>query len=245
MERNRGLTGSTLKLVAMVTMLIDHVAAVLLMRLYFAGAVSPGFFQVIYVMRLMGRVAFPIYCFLLVEGFMCTGNFKRYLSRMVIFALISEIPFDLALSASVVHMEHQNVMWTMTIGLIAMYGMKQAERKNLWKGKFLIVQLLIAAAASGLAMLLKTDYDWAGVLCICAMYLFKTGNARKALLGNAFLIMKSTLEVVALVSVPLIGFYNGQRGRRMKYFFYAFYPLHLLLLYLICVMLGIGFLPVV
>ena len=245
MERNKGLTGSTLKMVAMVTMFIDHVAAVLLTRVYMVGGLPAEGYTVIYVMRLIGRVAFPIYCFLLVEGFVRTGNFKRYVSRMVIFALLSEIPFDLSLASEVVYWEHQNVMWTMTIGLLAMYGMKRVEEKELLNGKYFILQLFIAAVAAGLALLLKTDYDWAGVLCICAIYLFKAGNGRKALLGNAFLVMKSTLEVTALVSVPLISFYNGQRGRKLKYFFYAFYPVHLLLLYLICVLMGIGFVSVV
>lgn len=245
MERDRGLTGGTLKLIAMVTMLIDHVAAMLLTRLYVARLVAPSFYDVIYIMRLIGRVAFPIYCFLLVEGFERTGNFKKYLGRMVIFALLSEIPFDLALAGRGIDIHHQNVMWTMALGLVAMYGMKLVEEKGFWKGKHFILQMLIAAVAAVLAELLKTDYSWAGVLCISSMYLLKAGNARRALLGNAFLIMKSTLEVTGLLSVPLIGGYNGKRGLKLKYFFYAFYPLHLLLLYFLCVLLGIGFISVV
>ncbi len=245
MERSKGCTGSTLKLVAMGTMLIDHVAAVLLTRMYLAGWLGAEFYDVILVLRMIGRVAFPIYCFLLVEGFQRTGNYRRYLRRMVLFALISEVPFDLSLSAEVVHLEHQNVMFTMTIGLLAMYGMKWVAEKKLLKGKYLIVQLLIAAVAAGTATLLKTDYSWAGVLCICAMYLFKASNAGRALLGNAFLIMINTLEVAGLFSVPLIGSYNGERGLKIKYFFYMFYPAHLLVLYIICVLLGIGAISVV
>ncbi|MBQ8823497.1 MAG: conjugal transfer protein TraX [Lachnospiraceae bacterium] len=245
MERSKGFTGSTLKLVAMSTMLIDHVAAVLLTRMYLAGWVGAEFYNVIFVLRLIGRVAFPIYCFLLVEGFLRTGNFKKYLLRMVLFAFVSEIPFDLSLSSEVIYLEHQNVMFTMTIGLLAMYGMKMVAEKKLLGGKYLVVQLLIAVVAAGVATLLKTDYSWGGVLCICAMYLFKASNARRALLGNAFLIIISTLEVAGLFSVPLIGGYNGERGLKMKYFFYAFYPVHLLLLYILCVLLGIGFISAV
>lgn len=245
MEKSKGFTGSTLKIVAMVTMLIDHVAAVLLTRMYLTGWLGAEFYSVIFVLRLIGRVAFPIYCFLLVEGFERTGNFKRYLLRMAAFALISEIPFDLSLTGKFFDIGHQNVMFTMMLGLLAMYGMKWVEEKKPFGEKKLPVQLVIGVVAAVIATLLNTDYSWGGVLCICAIYLFKASNTRKALLGNAFLIMRSTLEVAALFSVPLIGGYNGERGLKLKYFFYVFYPLHLLLLYIICAIMGIGFISVV
>ena len=240
MEQSKGLTGSTLKIIAMVTMLIDHIAAILMTRIYLSGGLSYDSYNLILGLRLVGRIAFPIYCFLLVEGFTRTRDVRKYLLRMVAFALISEIPFDLALTAKVMNFHYQNVMFTMTIGLIALYGLKMIEEKAFSKGKQLLLQIVVVALAAGVATLCKTDYSWSGILCICAIYLFKASNVRKMLLGNAALIMASVMEVTALVSAPLVGAYNGKRGMKLKYFFYAFYPVHLLILHIICVFLGIG-----
>lgn len=240
MERNRGLTGSTLKIVAMVTMLIDHVAAVVMTRMYIVAGYSDNFYTVILGLRLIGRLAFPIYCFLLVEGFMRTKDIRLYKLRMVVFALISEIPFDLALTSKAMNPDYQNVMFTMLIGLFALQGLRLVEEKGFSKGKRTFLQVVVVALAVVCSVLWKTDYSWSGILCICAIYLFKASNSRKALLGNAALIMANTMEVTGLFAVPLIGAYNGERGLKLKYFFYLFYPVHLLILYLICVLLGMG-----
>lgn len=240
MERSKGLTGSTLKIIAVVTMFIDHVAATLMTRMYLTGGLSYEFYNVIMGMRIVGRLAFPIYCFLLVEGFTRTRDVRKYLLRMVVFALISEIPYDLALTGKVMNFHYQNVMFTMTIGLIALYCLKIIEEKALSKGKQVLLQIVVITVAAVTATLCQTDYAWSGILCICAIYLLKASNARKMLLGNAALILASTLEVAALVTVPLAAMYNGERGMKLKYIFYAFYPLHLFLLYLICAFMGMG-----
>ena len=240
MEENKGLTGSTLKIIAMVTMLIDHIAAVVLTRLYLTGGLSYGGYGVILALRLVGRIAFPIYCFLLVEGFLRTRDVKKYLLRMVAFAFITEVPYDLALTGQVMNFGYQNVMFTMAIGLVALYGLKKVEEMKASKWLQLLLQIVVVAVAACVAAVCKTDYSWGGIVCICVIYLFKASNARKLLLGNAVLIMMSTLEVAALVAVPLVGAYNGKRGMKLKYLFYAFYPMHLLLLYVICVFMGVG-----
>ncbi len=240
MERSKGLTGSTLKLIAVVTMLIDHIAATLLTRMYMTGGLSYEFYNVIMGMRIVGRIAFPIYCFLLVEGFTRTRDVRKYLLRMIAFALISEIPYDLALTGKVMDFHHQNVMFTMAIGLITLYCLKTIEGKAFSKGKQLVLQIVVVALAAVTATLCQTDYAWSGILCICAIYVLKAGKARKMLLGNAALILASTMEIAALVTVPLVAAYNGERGWKLKYFFYAFYPVHLLILYIICALMGIG-----
>ncbi len=245
MERSKGLTGSTLKLIAMVTMLIDHIAAVLMVRVYLGGGLSAEFYNVILLMRIIGRPAFPIFCFLLVEGFQRTRDVKKYVLRMVLFALVSEIPYDLSLTSQVMCWGYQNVMFTMTIGLLAMCGLKWIEEKEMEKWKSLLLKGFVVAAAAGLAALCKTDYSWYGILCICILYLLKIGNAGKMLLSSAVLTAASGLEIAAVVTAPLVRAYNGERGLKLKYFFYAFYPVHLLLLYLICVLLGLGSLSTV
>ena len=103
MEQNKGLTGSTLKIIAMASMLIDHVAAILMTRMYITGGLSYELYNVILILRLVGRIAFPIYCFLLVEGFTRTKDVRKYLLRMLAFALITEIPFDLALTGKLMN----------------------------------------------------------------------------------------------------------------------------------------------
>ena len=240
MERSKGLTGSTLKVIAVVTMLIDHIAATLMTRMYLTGGLSFGFYNVIMGMRIVGRVAFPIYCFLLVEGFIRTRDVRKYLLRMVAFALISEIPYDLALTGKVINFHYQNVMFTMTIGLISLYCLKIIGEKALDKWKLLLLQSVVITLAAALATLCQTDYGWSGILCICAIYLFQASNARKMLMGNAALILASALEAAALVTVPLIAAYNGERGWKIKYFFYAFYPVHFLILYIISAFMGMG-----
>ena len=240
MEQNKGLTGSTLKIIAMASMLIDHVAAILMTRMYITGGLSYELYNVILILRLVGRIAFPIYCFLLVEGFTRTKDVRKYLLRMLAFALITEIPFDLALTGKVMNFHYQNVMFTMAIGLVALYGLKTIEEKAFSKGMQLLLQIVVVSLAAVIATLCKTDYSWSGIVCICAIYLLKKSNVRKMLLGNAALILASTLEVTALISVPLVGAYNGKRGMKLKYFFYAFYPVHLLLLHIICVLMGMG-----
>lgn len=259
-KKKSGITGSTLKWIAIVTMLIDHIAAVVLTRML----ISRGYFDAVLsgnadvisqfyqqngvltlaneLMRYVGRIAFPIFCFLLVEGFLHTSNVKKYLLRLAAFAVITEVPFNLALSGLPFHLGHQSVMLTLFLAMLMLCGFKWVEGKEWKKPARVIACLAIAAAAAGAAELLKTDYSWSGVLCIAGMYYFgKQGKkVRGAFLGCAFLIMGGIIEVFALIGVAFIGLYNGERGMKMKYFFYAFYPAHLLILWVICALMGMG-----
>ena len=118
--RGPGLSGTALKRIACLSMLVDHIGASLLENgLFKQGAFWPGDVQLDGVLRLAGRLAFPIYCFLLVEGFLHTHDFKKYALRMLGFALISEWPFDWAFFSGV-YWGHQNVYFTLLLGLLAM-----------------------------------------------------------------------------------------------------------------------------
>ncbi len=226
-----GISGSTLKIIAMVAMIIDHIGAVIWNRLPGMGYVIPDvmnmdMFQTVYrLMRNIGRTAFPIFCFLLVEGFFHTSSRFKYAGRLMIFALVSQLPFHYAFLGYSVSL---NVFFTLLIGLLTIWGMEEADQRLAnrllaWGGKILLF------AAGGLAAFwLNTDYDWSGVMLIVIFYLLY----RQRLLSLIAGYLSFLWEAYCLPAFILIWFYNGKRGLRMKYLFYFIYPLHLTLLLL-------------
>ena len=262
----RGLSSAVLKNIAVVTMLIDHIGAVIVIRLLIQkglyGAVADqeayiawlgqnrGMYGTYMAMRIIGRLAFPIYCFLLVEGFQRTHNVKRYFGRMLLFALISEVPFDLAFSGRLWNMQYQNVFFTLFIGLMVIAGLRLVDQRlsgsETWR-KLAGVGLyaVIIAAGSVLALVLKTDYSFKGILAITVLYLFRSRRKAQIWAGVIAFLLMDGLEMIAALSFLLIWFYNGARGRQNKYFFYFFYPAHLLLLWVICVVMGIAGIPAI
>lgn len=257
----RGISSAVLKNIAVVTMLIDHIGAVIVIRLMIQkglyGAMvdqeayiawvgqNRGMYGTYMVMRIIGRFAFPIYCFLLAEGFQKTRNVKRYLGRMLLFALISEVPFDLAFSGRLWNMQYQNVFFTLFIGLMVIAGLRLVDQRlagpETWR-KLAGVGLyaVIIVAGSALALVLKTDYSFQGILAITVLYLFRSHRKTQIWAGVIIFLLMDGMEMIAALSFLLIWFYNGARGRQNKYFFYFFYPAHLLVLWLICVVMGIA-----
>lgn len=227
-------TGSTLKIIAIVTMLIDHIGAVIFESGYMAAYQNQWFGALSYEntlliwqadrwLRRTGRIAFPIFCFLLVEGFFHTSNRKKYLGRLAVFALLSEIPFDLCFKYSILELSYQNVMFTLLIGLLTITLMDEVRKKQ--------PALMFLPAAAGLAAgyLMRTDYDWKGVLLITVLYLFHSFPLERTIAGCLSLLWEAP---ACLAFIP-INLYNGKRGRNIRYFFYLFYPAHLFLLFLI------------
>lgn len=131
----KGVCGSTLKLIAIITMLIDHTAAVILERWLTAerlGGLHTNeqfWYNTYLIMRFTGRLAFPLFCFLLVEGFQHTRNVGKYAVRLAVFALISEIPFDLALHGTAFYFHYQNVFFTLLIALLVLFGFRMVKEK--------------------------------------------------------------------------------------------------------------------
>ncbi len=228
------LSGGALKLIAMVAMFIDHVGASLLEvyvldfkgRSPLAGmTANPAFwYQADFFLRRIGRIAFPIFGFLLIEGARHTRNLNKYMLRLFLFALISEIPFDLAFSVSLVEPGYQNVFFTLFLGLCAVRGfMKWGDES--WQG---FVGLGLTCV---LAELLNTDYGAYGVLAIAFLYLLREQPFLRCLVCTIVFFMLSPVEWPVVFSFLLIALYNGKRGYQPKYFFYLFYPVHLLLLW--------------
>lgn len=217
--RKFGLSQEGLKSIACVTMLIDHISAV------FAPWVG---------LRIVGRVAFPIYCFLLCEGVEHTRDPKRYALRLGIGAVLSEVPYDLLFFGGMTWMR-SSVMVTLLLGLFAVLGIRRCEKS--W-GKMLAVVVAVS-----LAELLGTDYGGMGILLIVLFAIPMPGVARLALMAvmccssdgitMTVLDISVPIQVFALLALLPIGLYSGQKrtsSRVLQWGFYLFYPVHLLAL---------------
>lgn len=247
-----GISGSTLKLIAIVTMLIDHFGATVLRTVLNHPDLMERTFgrslwiQIYFASRSLGRIAFPIFCFLIVEGFIHTRNVWKYAGRLFLFALISELPFDLALKGDLYFPQKQNVYFTLLIGLLVLIGISFCEqlpkqiaaKKVLPERKFfsffthllsIFLAVLILFFGMELAKWIDTDYNYKGVFLIAILYLLRHSRLFACTAGAAAV----AWELPAPVSFLPIYLYNGTRGRQMKYLFYWFYPVHLLILHMI------------
>ena len=143
--------------------------------------------------------------------------------RLFLFALISEIPFDLAFRYQILEFTYQNVFFTLLIGLLTIWAMEVLRQKSP------VLALLPACVGLLAGNLMQTDYSWKGVLLILVLYLFYLYPAEKTIAGCLCLLW----EPAACLAFVFLNLYNGKRGRSIKAFFYWFYPLHLLVLVMI------------
>lgn len=237
MDKNfKGLSGSTLKIIAIISMFIDHFAAIIIARLISSNInIDKDNLNHIYIlMRDIGRIAFPIFCYLIIEGFLHTKNLKNYIFRLFIFAMISEPIFDLAFNKKLVYIGYQNVFFTLLLGVLAMTCIRYFEKKENLKS-ISLYKVLISFTFMFLAFLLNTDYSFIGVAAIIVMYSLRN-NKKLQFIVSAIVFL---FEPPALFAFLFLWFYNGQRGLKLKYIFYLFYPLHLLFLILITRIIGI------
>ncbi len=233
------LNANTLRLLACALMLCDHMWA----------TVVPGNVW----MTWLGRLAFPIFAFQIAEGLFHTSNFKKYAIRLLIFGIVSEIPFDLVYGSTILYPFHQNVMFTLLLGLLAIKALDNAKEKGGIAS--LTLGILIAALCTLAAAITFTDYGAMGVLTIIAFYIFRDfkfawlGQLVFMILANMIFFQGEYLPLTiaghyfefqtqgfAIFALIPIWLYNGKKGKTSKalqYGFYAFYPVHLLVLYLI------------
>lgn len=216
-QQKKGVFDSfTLKMIAIITMVIDHVG-------YMMIDSSTATYDVF---RGIGRVAFPIFCFLIVEGFHHTRSHVNYLIRLCIFAILSEIPFDLAFHGQLFYWGKQNVFITLALGLAAIFCLEEMNNRKVY-----VIPLVLIYAAAYFA---HCDYGLGGVLLITIFYeTRKMPLAKIILVGLLLYLFYGPWEMYGLIALPFILLYNGKRGMDMKMFFYWFYPLHLLVLYFI------------
>ena len=235
------LSAATLHILAMAFMLMDHLWATLLPAQEWLTCV--------------GRIAFPIFAFMAVEGYFHTHNLKKYLLRMLIFAVISEVPFDLMYGGTWFYPVHQNVIWTLMMGLAGIHLMETVRKK---KSTFvyILVSAIVVIVGGLLGTLSMVDYYGIGVLTVFIFYFFR-GRKWWCLLGQMLALYWVNVELLgglmypirlfgmefelcqqglALLALLPIWFYRGRQGYHSKpfqYFCYAFYPIHMLVIVLV------------
>lgn len=210
----RGFSGFDLKCIAVFSMLVDHIGAFL-----YPSQVW---------MRYVGRLAFPIFGFLIVEGYVHTKDLKKYMGRLFLFALISEIPCDLARFDTPVYKDSQNIFFTLLLALVCIHIL-QTLREHPFPAC-----ALLAAVGILTSYVVKPDYGLGGIAMILCFYLFRTRRPWQFVSVAAVnFCYYGGIQSAAVCALIPIGLYSGKKGPSAKYFFYVFYPVHLLLLYLI------------
>lgn len=207
---------------------IDHLALFLLSRQ--EAFVAPVItvlgkgISYYFLMRCIGRLAFPLFAFLLVEGFLHTRDRVRYGINLFVFALISEIPWVL-LHSGTLRLTGHNVMFTLLLGFFALYAIEQYRQTNPKRLTAILLGLLC------FSFLFRADYNGSGFAFIVMLYALRRHLLLSAVIGSCMLPMK---WMAGLAFIP-ISMYNGKRGFIhgiiAKYSFYAFYPAHLMLIY--------------
>lgn len=240
MKRRFELTAFDLKLIAVVTMFIDHMGYTLF----------PGVLW----LRCVGRLAFPIFAFQIAEGASRTKDFKKYLLRLAVFAVVAEVPFNLMCRRSVRYLHGQNVLWTLLIALAAIGLIRWAEGKQ---RPAMLAAMWTVAAVGGwfLSELAYTDYGGWGVVTVLVFYACRNKKWGLPLeiaamiaihgfaLGSAVMVLwgfRFPVQVLAVLALIPIHLYRGDQGPHspaLRYAFYAFYPVHILILALIAMAL--------
>lgn len=219
MKERHGISQEVLKLIACLTMLIDHIGVVLFPN---------------EILRIIGRIAFPIYCFLLVEGIHYTRNAKKYGLRLLISVFLSELAFDLAFSGRIDWM-HNNVMITLLLGFLAVQ-LIHCRTDIILK----VLGVLMLALAGEL---LHSDYGCYGVFLIVLFDITRELPYKRIFqfVGMLFLFYSlGGISIYAVLSIIPISFYSSRKtshSKALQWAFYLFYPVHMLVLYAIKIML--------
>lgn len=231
MNNNKGISAATLKWIAIISMLIDHFALAVYWQMQGHN------FEIYSIMRdYIGRIAYPIYCFLLVEGFFHTKNAMKYVSRCIAFAFISEIPFNLAIFGQIFYLEKHNVYFTLSLGLLAMLALQHTLKYRENEILFMILQVAIVFVFAKGCDVLNVDYGNSyASLFIIGFYYLKCCEAylEKKYYMILSIIMIAIVEPMGALAIIPIYFYNGTRGKQKQYIYYWIYPVHLLIFGLI------------
>lgn len=177
--------------------------------------------------------ALPVFTVLLLEGFLHTGNYRNYLLRVAGLALVSEIPFDLAMSGRVLDLSTQNPVWGMALGLVLLYFYRRYDQRS---GREILIKLLVAVAAILWAEMLRIDHGSAVVLLLCVLWGFRRRLLLRNIAGATAVVLCcliSPFYMAAPMAFLIIHFHNGERSGESRVVNYAIYPAALLLIGLV------------
>lgn len=227
------LSGAQLKYIAFISMLIDHTNKTLLYPYLDGGIIS----AVSDVFDVLGRIAFPIFIYMLVEGYFHTRNKWKYLGMLLIFGVISEIPYDMFSSGVFFEWNANNIMFTlaMVLAMIWIIDVLRKKMEKLPKAVWFIATIPIVAIVCLISMNLAVDYDYHAILIGYFLYIFH----EKSAIAIPFCYLAMFKESWALLGFGLTLTYNGKRGRQNKLVNYLFYPVHMLILGIIRMCLGL------
>ena len=227
------LSGSALKIIAVISMIIDHTTSCLLVYTHFANVpiitIAGHSITLLFILRrVVGRIAFPIYCFLITEGYKYTHDKFKYGRNLLIFAFISEIPWNLEHTGKLITRQlGQNIYFTLFFGYLAIC-IYEKYKDDKYK-QFTYLALLFAAV-----YVVNGNYNFAGFGFILILYILRERKIVQAIAGSC--VMGRWAWSYLLAFIP-INMYNGERGfikgKAAKYAFYLIYPLHIFILYLI------------
>ena len=226
------MSQTTLKIIAITTMLIDHIGAVILLPM----AAQGDFVELYWTTRYIGRMAFPIFAYLIAVGCVYTKNINFYALRLGVFALISQIPFSLALGSEINFASHTNIFYTLFLAVVAIKIYKMFQKGD--KSRYFAALVALPPAAF-LAHFLGADFGAFGVLLIFFIYMFNPLNKLHAAgVVASFMVYRHFLHnplflTFGILAAVCIYFNNQMRKPQspiLKHFFYMFYPLHLAIL---------------
>lgn len=230
-------TSFTLHIMAMIFMLCDHLW----------GTIIPGNDW----LTCIGRLTFPIYAFLIVEGYFHTKSLKKYVCRLLVFAVLSEIPFNLAMGSSLFFPIHQNVLWSFLISIGLIHWNEKVKEKKVWKRILVIIASVCIASIGGIITFV--DYYNAGILMVLVFYFFRDKkwwcylaqlvcmwyinfemlgglSYEVNVFGQTHFIARQGFALLALIPIWLYRGKQGYHSKALQYTYYAFYPVHLLIL---------------
>lgn len=209
------LSRNQLKIIAMLSMVLDHIGCVILQ-----GNVSK---EMVLLFRGIGRLSFVIFCYLIVQGFFETANFRKYAIRMCIFAVLSELPYDMAFGNEIFDFGMQNVLFTYLFGLLMLKVLSYYEMRVMCQfGGFVFFSVF--------AYLLKTDYAVLGMLLMVVFY-YGRYQKKYVFWGSlCVLALQGGVQMIGAFALPICMMYDSKKEdkRRLGKFFYWFYPIHLL-----------------
>lgn len=218
----KGINGAQLKYIAFASMFIDHFNKAIITP-FLTGTGPMVIITTIF--DILGRIAFPIFAFMVVEGFFKTKSRWKYLRNLLIFAVISEIPYDMFQSAEFVNTWSQNILWGLALGLFTIMVIDKLKAYIKKRPLWVFVSLLIVALSSLGSMLISSDYEYYAIIIIYLYYIFYDKRLLASGLGYLVIIK----EIYAILGFTTVLLYNGEKGKQNKIFNYLFYPVHLLI----------------